>query len=102
MKQIKVRAAMRRRERWIEQRGIGEEVASAFPAIGTGELSTNGWQAAVESLEGAKMEARQQRKRRARGRDQEVRSWSGAPSLLRSARKHSDDCQNVHEYLFIF
>lgn len=57
MKQIKVRAAMRRRERWIEQRDIGEEVASGFPAIGTGELSTNGWQAAVESLEGAKMEA---------------------------------------------
>lgn len=53
MKQIKVRAAMRRRERWIEQRDIGEEAASGFPAIGAGELSTNGWQAEVESLEGA-------------------------------------------------
>lgn len=54
MKQIKVRAAMRRRERWIEQRAIGEEAASGFPAICAGELSTNGWPAAAESLEGAK------------------------------------------------
>lgn len=40
-KQIKVRAAMKRREQQIEKRNIREEVGSGFPAIGDGEVPTD-------------------------------------------------------------